>query len=233
MSATREQILRRIRSALGRATPAGAEAAPLAERIAEHRANIVPGRGQGTPDAQMALFVEMVRGVNGTVAEVASLDDVPEAIAGFLAGENLPSALNVAPDPLLDAVPWHKRPLLTVTRAKADGGTEVGVTSAFAGVAETGTLMTLSGAAHPTTLNFLPDSHIVVLPRDRVVGSYEDGWARLRAQAGADGFMPRTVNFITGPSRTGDIEQKIQLGAHGPRRLHVILVDRPAADRGL
>jgi L-lactate dehydrogenase complex protein LldG len=167
----------------------------------------------------------MLREVNATVVTLDGLDQVPDAIADFLAGENLSSELTVAPDPLLDAVPWAKRPLLTVHRGLADGGTEAGVTAAFAGVAETGTLMTLSGPEHPTTLNFLPDSHIVVLPRDRVLGSYEEGWSKLRAAAGDAAFMPRTVNFITGPSRTGDIEQKIELGAHGPRRLHIILVD--------
>ena len=59
---------------------------------------------------------------------------------------------------------------------------------------------------------------------DADLGPYEDAWDRLRAAEG-EGRLPRTVNFITGPSRTGDIEQTIQMGAHGPRRLHVILVE--------
>ena len=81
--------------------------------------------------------------------------------------------------------------------------------------------MLVSGEQTPTTLNFLPDTHIVALRASQVVASYEDGWDLLRAR----GSLPRTVNFITGPSRTGDIEQKIELGAHGPRRLHVILIE--------
>lgn len=229
MTGPRDAILRRIRSALGRPTPSGDAAAALETRLATHAPNLVPRRAQVDPDAQVTLFMDMLREVNATVATLDGLDQVPDAVADFLAGENLPSDLTVAPDPLLDGVPWDKRPLLTVRRGIADGGTEVGVTSAFAGVAETGSLMTLSGPAHPTTLNFLPDSHIVVLPRDRVLGSYEEGWAKLRAAAGGDGFMPRTVNFVTGPSRTGDIEQKIQLGAHGPRRLHVLVVETAPA----
>jgi L-lactate dehydrogenase complex protein LldG len=84
--------------------------------------------------------------------------------------------------------------------------------------------MLISGEATPTTLNFLPDTHVVVLRAGQVVASYEDGWDLLRER----GALPRTVNFITGPSRTGDIEQRIELGAHGPRRLHVILVDDAA-----
>jgi L-lactate dehydrogenase complex protein LldG len=67
-----------------------------------------------------------------------------------------------------------------------------------------------------------------VLRADQVLPHYEEGWSRLRAR----GPMPRTVNFITGPSRTGDIEQRIQLGAHGPRRLHIVLVDgKPVDDK--
>ena len=221
----RDRIYSRIRSALGRQTPTGEAAAPLEARLTAHAPNLVPKRAQGDAEHRVALFIDMLREVNATVATVDGLDAVPDAIADFLAGENLPSELTVAPDPLLDAVPWDARPLLTIHRGVADGRTETGVTAAFAGIAETGTLMTLSGPDHPTTLNFLPDSHIVVLPRDRVIGSYEEGWVQLRAAAGGDAFMPRTVNLITGPSRTGDIEQKIQLGAHGPRRLHVLVVD--------
>jgi L-lactate dehydrogenase complex protein LldG len=66
----------------------------------------------------------------------------------------------------------------------------------------------------------------------QVAASYEEGWTRLReAKRAPDGSvaLPRTVNFITGPSRTGDIEQRIELGAHGPRRLHIVLVDDEAA----
>ena len=96
------------------------------------------------------------------------------------------------------------------------------LTHAFAGIAETGTLMLRSGADAPTTLNFLPDTNIVLIEAGRIVGAYEEAWAMLRAAGGA---MPRTVNFITGPSRSADIEQTLQLGAHGPRRLHILLLD--------
>jgi L-lactate dehydrogenase complex protein LldG len=84
--------------------------------------------------------------------------------------------------------------------------------------------MLVSGQETPTTLNFLPDTHIVIVRRNQVVSTYEDGLDRLRAERGA-GKLPRVINFITGPSRTADIEQHIELGAHGPRRLHIVLVD--------
>ena len=82
-----------------------------------------------------------------------------------------------------------------------------------------------SGADNPTTLNFLPETHIVVLESGDLVGTYEEVWTRLREKFG-EGEMPRTVNMITGPSRTADIEQTLELGAHGPRRLHVIILGK-------
>src|SRR5258708_27097792 len=127
----------------------------------------------------------------------------------------------MAPGPGRDGIPWGERTLVQLRRGQAAPGDQVSVTPAFAGIAETGTLMLISGAETPSTLNFLPDTHVVVLKAGQVVPTYEEGWTRLRAR----GDMPRTVNFVTGPSRTGDIEQRIQLGAHGPRRLHIVLVD--------
>jgi L-lactate dehydrogenase complex protein LldG len=165
--------------------------------------------------------------VQATVARVSSLGAVPEAVARYLAAENLPAELVLAPDPSLDEIPWDERPLLRMRRGRAEAGDAVSLTPCFAAIAETGTLMMISGAATPTTLNFLPDTHIVVVRGDQVVAAYEDGWDRLRDGCG----LPRAINFITGPSRTGDIEQRIELGAHGPRRLHIIVVgDRQKRD---
>ncbi len=84
-------------------------------------------------------------------------------------------------------------------------------------------LVLTSGKDNPTTLNFLPETEIVVLDAADVAGDYETVWDRLRERFGK-GTMPRTVNFVTGPSRSGDIEQTIILGAHGPRSLHIVIV---------
>ena len=156
---------------------------------------------------------------------------MPAAVARYLKSNNLPAELRLAPAADLTAMPWDSEPLLTVRSGRAEPDDQVSVTGAFAGIAETGTLMLLSGTAGPTTLNFLPDNHIVVLKASDVVGPYEAAWNRLRARDGKSA-MPRTVNFITGPSRTADIEQTIQLGAHGPRRLHILVIeDRAEPDR--
>ncbi len=221
MSEARDRILAGIRTSLRCGDVDGSAArAAVEERVRAHPRGLVPARAQLPHAAQVDLFVRMAEGVAATVARVADADAVPDAVAGYLTGLNLPQQVRAAPDPLLDALPWGRRPMLEMTRGRAEADDLVSLTAALAGVAETGTLVVRSGADHPTTLNFLPDNHIVVLAADRIVGAYEDVWDRLRAL----GPLPRTVTWITGPSRTGDIEQKIQLGAHGPRRLHIVLV---------
>jgi L-lactate dehydrogenase complex protein LldG len=221
----RDDILRGVRGGLRRGPLPAAAEAELADRVAAHRRNLVPVRAAAlAPRERVDLFVAMAEEVQTTVARVASPGSVPGEIARYLAAENLPAELVMAPDPALDDIPWGERPLLQIRRGKAEATDAVSLTPCLAAIAETGTLMLVSGADTPTTLNFLPDTHIVVVRAEQVVAAYEDGWDVIRA----GGKMPRTVNLITGPSRTGDIEQRIQLGAHGPRRLHIVLIDADA-----
>jgi L-lactate dehydrogenase complex protein LldG len=227
VSAARDDILGSIRRALGRGLVTGDVAAGLDLRLAAHRRNLIPARAAALdPAARIDLFVAMAEEVQTTVARIGSDADVPPALTRYLAAENLPAEVVMAPDASLDAFPWDSRPLLQIRRGRAEPGDAVSVTPCLAAIAETGTLMLTSGEGTPTTLNFLPDTQVVILRAGQVVASYEDGWDLLRARSGkGPGGLPRTVNFITGPSRTGDIEQRIQLGAHGPRRLHIILID--------
>jgi L-lactate dehydrogenase complex protein LldG len=226
MSGDRERVLGALRRGLGRGRDAAADAAAGAAvdaRLGGHQRGPIPARSNLDPARQVALFEAMAREQAATVVRVARHDAVPAAVADYLKASNLPPRVRLAPDPDLTALAWDAQPLLEIASGRAAAADPVSLTGAFAGIAETGTLMLRSGPRHPTTLNFLPEAHIVVLRATDVVGPYEDAWDRLRAAEGAGG-MPRTVNFITGPSRTADIEQTIQLGAHGPRRLHIILV---------
>lgn len=226
MSGARDQILDTIRKGRGRGAVTGADRAALEARLGAHKRGTIPARVDRDAAALADLFVAQAETLSATVDRVGSIADVPEAVAAYLARENLPAVLRAAPDALVEAAPWESRPALTVSYGSSDGGDEVGLTGAFAAVAETGTLVLRSGPAHPTTLNFLPDTHIVLVRARQVVGPYEDAWDRLRAE----GALPRTVNFVSGPSRTADIEQTIQLGAHGPRRLHIVLIDEREND---
>jgi L-lactate dehydrogenase complex protein LldG len=222
MTGAREDIIGGIRHSLRRGPLDAARSAALEARLKAHRRNLIPARAAALDhDGQVKLFIAMAEEVHTTIACVRHAADVPDAVADYLSRRNLPSRLVMTPDPQLDEIPWGQRPMLEIRMGRAEDSDAVGVTACFAAIAETGTLMLLSGPESPTRNNFLPDTHIVVMHKRQVVAAYEDGFAKLRER----GDMPRTVNFISGPSRTGDIEQRLELGAHGPRRLHIVVID--------
>jgi L-lactate dehydrogenase complex protein LldG len=218
---SRERILGNIRQALKRSSPL--DTVPLETRLNDPPTGPIPARGQLPRAQRIELFIEMAKRAVASITRVASTAEVPAAVAEYLARENLPARLKLAPDPALTGLPWESRPLIEISTGASAGDDPVSLCHAEAGIAETGTLMLASGPKSPSTLNFLPETEIVLLPADRVVGGLEEAWRQLRSRLPA-GDMPRTVNFITGPSRSADIGQKIQLGAHGPRRLHIIVV---------
>ena len=231
MTSAKQQILASVRRSLRRQEPDAASRDAVERRLSHPQQNLVPQRGQIPPAERLDLMAAMLDELKATVARLPSEDAVPAAIADYLKRENLPPKVRMAPRDDLRRLPWDGQPLLEVEEGIAEADDATSVTGSFAGIAETGTIMMASGPDAPITLNFLPENHVVVLRASQVVGSYEEAWQRLRAVTGP-GEMPRAVNMITGPSRTGDIEQTILLGAHGPRRLHVLLVDDLSAGAG-
>jgi L-lactate dehydrogenase complex protein LldG len=219
----RDLIFGSIRRSLGVSGNEAPRRKTVDDRLRQHPAGLVPARGQLAAQERVALFRTMVEAANGSVDEIPDPADVPSTIAALLRSHNLPMAVRRGADQRLAALPWERERTLEVSVGRSDGNDLVAVSHAFGAVAESGTLMLVSGPDNPTTLNFLPDTHIVVLDAKDVAGDYETLWRRLREKFG-DGLMPRAVNLITGPSRSADIEQTLILGAHGPRRLHVIMV---------
>ena len=191
-------------------------------RLKDAPPGVVPKRGQGDLPARLATFKAEAERAQASLAEVAGWADAPAEIARFLRENNCPATLRMGADPRLAAAPWSETSL-EILHGPSDGRDVNTVSAAFAGIAETGSLALVSGADNPTTLNFLPDNHIVLLPRDAILADYESAFAKLRGAYGKGG-APRTLNFITGPSRSADIEQTLLLGAHGPRRLHIVTV---------
>jgi L-lactate dehydrogenase complex protein LldG len=213
MSDSRAAMLGRISQALGHR--AAADAPAVAQRVSAHARGPQPQWGEST----RARFVAKLEKVAGTHAVIVSRDGIVGAVADYLAAQGLAQRLIAAPHPLLADLAWPQGWGVESRRARGDDRVSLAV--AFCGIAETGSLMLLSGPDSPTSLIFLPDDFLCVLPERRIVPRLEDAWALLRE---ARGGMPRSTNLVTGPSRTADVEQTIQLGAHGPRRLHVLLV---------
>jgi L-lactate dehydrogenase complex protein LldG len=212
-----------MRRSLGVSGNEPARKTAVAARLAASKPNTIPARGQLDREGRIALFRAMAERVSASVERVGSAAEVPGALAAFLRGRNLPMQVRMGSDPAIASLPWDRAPHLDRLHGASDGRDLVCLSHAVGGVAESGTLMLASGPDNPTTLNFLPETHVVMVSADDIAGDYETLWARMRERCGP-GVLPRTVNLITGPSRSADIEQTLLLGAHGPRALHIIIV---------
>jgi L-lactate dehydrogenase complex protein LldG len=188
---------------------------------------LVPARAKKQDAERIAAFQAMLEVQGTTVRQVAKLDGLPAAIATYLTEQNLPARLRHGADPLIAGLPWEGV-MIDREEGPADPSDLVSLSRAVGGAAETGTLFLISGVDNPSTLNFLPDTHCVVILSSAISGGFEEVWGHLRTSQG-QGKMPRTVNLISGPSCTADIEQTIIRGAHGPRRLAVFIVNDAAA----
>ncbi|HLF58664.1 MAG TPA: lactate utilization protein [Alphaproteobacteria bacterium] len=221
----RDEILRQIRAGLKRGA-LGAEAQrALAARLAAPPQTIVPARARGNETELFARFCEMAKRAGATVSACEDTGELGREIARFLGQESLPRVIRMAPEAGLDFIALLKQTGFSILRGAAEPSDRVGLSRALAGAAETGSLMLASGEGHPMSLAFLPEVHIAVLPRIRIVGCYEEAMAQFRS-GGMTHALPRAVTFVTGPSRSADIEQKIQFGAHGPRRLHICVLEK-------
>jgi L-lactate dehydrogenase complex protein LldG len=219
----RDAILNKVRASLRTPADDWERRKAVAARMRKAAPGIIPARGQLPPKERVELFCAMAEKLFASVERLKTRDDVPEAVATYLRERNLPSSIRMGEDARLAAMPWRKQAALEVKRGPSDGNDEAGVSHAFGAIAETGTVLMVSGADNPTTISFLPEHHIIVIDAAEVEGDLEAVLAKVRKQYGR-GRMPRTVNLISGPSRSGDIEQKLILGAHGPRALHLIVV---------
>lgn len=211
----REDILFRVRVALGRSDQNRHEGET--DVRAAFAARTQGPRPQLGADL-VARFCHESGVQSSTVDVVDTLDEVPAAAARFLAERQLQPRAVVWPK--YGNLPWAAAGIQAEARAARDEDL-VGITGCFCAIAETGTLMTCSAPDAPPSTSLLPETHIAIVPESRIVAGMENGWALARAELGE---LPRAVNFISGPSRTGDIEQTIVLGAHGPYRVHLILV---------
>jgi L-lactate dehydrogenase complex protein LldG len=166
----------------------------------------------------MGRFKACALDLLSTVDEANSMQEVPSVVARYLSEHELPPKAVCWPE--LAHLPWQSSGLTVKPRAARDDDL-IGITGAFCAIAETGTLMLLSGEDTYAVTSLLPETHIAIVKVARIVTGMEDAWELLRSERAT---MPRAVNFVSGPSRTADIEQTITLGAHGPYRVHIILV---------
>lgn len=199
----RDAILARLR----RAVPAEKSTPPRP---------LVPTVAQTEGPARIAQFEAKLRAADATLSRLPDRAALPAALAKALRQRNLPAAIRTGTDPAFTGLDWG-----AVAHSTGPGRREepAALSRAPLAMAETGTLALISGPENPVTLTFLPETHFVLLDAADICAGFEDLWPRL----GALNVNPRTVNLVTGPSRSADIGQVLQLGAHGPVALHVFL----------
>ena len=212
---SRDDILGRIRAHLGRTDRSAVAGRNALDAYLKARPQGPRPRIEGDRVARFRAKSELL---SSTVEEVATTGEVPQVVARYLAAHQL--TMQAVCWPGLAGLPWSQAGIEVAARA-ATGNDLVGITGCFCALAETGTLMLCSGRDTPAATSLLPETHIAIVPAGRILVGMEDAWNLARAELGE---MPRAVNFISGPSRTGDIEQTIVLGAHGPYRVHIVIV---------
>jgi L-lactate dehydrogenase complex protein LldG len=212
----RDEILGRVRGGLAKGD--------FATRRAQAEAYIAAQRRGPQPvmnvtrQELVARFQRKAESLASTVEVVADAAAVPAAVAAYLARQTLPTTAVSTHD--IAGLAWAGVGLEVVARPAVDAD-QVGITGCFCAIAETGTIMLLSSPETPATVSLLPETHIALIKIERIVATMEEAFALVRAERGE---LPRAINFISGPSRTGDIEQTIVLGAHGPCRVHLIMI---------
>jgi L-lactate dehydrogenase complex protein LldG len=211
----RERMLARIRERQHKPTQTGLdELTAVTAHLAAHPRNPAP---RDEWDFQVR-FRERASSLASTIDAASHVTEVPARVAAYLRERELP--MRAVCWRALVELDWAGSGLEVEART-ARGDDMVGITGACCAIAETGTLVTLSGGDTPPSVSLLPETHIAVLDARRIVRSMEDAWQLVRDEHGS---LPRAVNFISGPSRTADIEQTVTLGAHGPYRVHIIIV---------
>jgi L-lactate dehydrogenase complex protein LldG len=220
--ASRDAILGRVRHALQKTGPDTGARADAEAYLAAH----AQGPRPAMPADLVARFLQRATDMASTVERIGSKAEIPAAVARYLDALDLPPELAAQKShtgvcwPEFADLDWNGAGLSVEARPTA-GNDRLAITGSFCAVAETGTLVFTTSMATPTASALLPDTHVAVVRADRVVSGMEEAFALVRKEHSG---MPRAINMISGPSRTGDIEQTIVLGAHGPFRVHLLLL---------
>lgn len=218
---SREKILRRIREALSQKAPARHLAG--SENAASHPPQDWLPPVPASREELVALFEKNSIDLKTTVHRCPDLKAASEKLADLARDEGWKSVATHR-FPLGDsAVASLNLPTLRTDvpyEANALEPCDVGISGCDCLVAQTGGMMVTSASAGGRALSVLPPHHVVIASESQLVGDLADAFAHARKTYGD---IPAFLSFITGPSRTGDIERILVLGAHGPKKLTVLL----------
>jgi L-lactate dehydrogenase complex protein LldG len=215
----RGEILARVRAAAeGRGGPEASREEAVAQRLLRHPEGLVPLQAKTSGPGRMAQFLNKLDQASVSVSRISAIGELPRAISRELRKRGQPVQVRMGEEPMFRDLNWSA---LDASRGPGRIEEPAALSRAEFGMAETGTLVLCSGPANPVTLTFLGETHFIVLRRGDLMAGLEDMWQAFRER----GLDPRTVNMVTGPSRSGDIGQVLQMGAHGPMAVHLFLMD--------
>ena len=209
---SREAVLQRVRTALGR-VPGQAPPAPPPPLFANHTLNA---------ESRVASFIHRFELLAGKAVRVPDAKAAGDWVASFLIGRtavasNAPYLAECGITALLGVrTGFTGRAELKAACAEAN----VGISSADFALAETGTMVMLASPLNPRLISLLPPVHIAVFPESILLTGLDELYTRVPKPADGSSSMV----FITGPSRTADIEQILVRGVHGPGEVYAILV---------
>jgi L-lactate dehydrogenase complex protein LldG len=245
---TRAEFLARIRTQMGRTR--GLFQAETSMRPARPRERLEVLRRELSEHWRENLerFQHEFERVGGVLHRVSEAAEAPEVIAAIAAERGMHRVVAWHGDALglevagplaargfdVTAAPAAEVPAAERQRRRAlAAAAELGVTGVDLAIAETGTLVVVSGAGRPRSASLLPACHVAVFDRDVLVASLLQ--AGLALEAWHEGTPPAdrgaSINFITGPSRTADIELTLTRGVHGPKEVQAVFVERGLARR--
>jgi len=211
---TKQSIMATIRQRLGVAGDDQTRQQTIDSRMALHAKNTRPAIGVLDGAARLDQFACSAKRKGASVTQV---NDIAAATAVILA--TLPAGSRLCLTSAASAT-GIELPVELIEVWNPKTSLENSLSTCFCGVAETGSLVVRSDAGNSITQNFLADRHFVLLPELDILDSMESVWSRVREQGG----MPRDLTLVSGPSSTGDIEMRMETGAHGPRELHILIL---------
>lgn len=226
MVSSRESILTKLRESVGRS--AVKDQGNSSEKLEKPQSLRSDSAVRPTIGGDVVeRFILKVQASGASVTRVRARGEVPAAVSTFLGENNLHDSIVVSDEAVLQGLHWPEN--VSVDCRAANESDKTSVTGAVFAVAESGSVVISSGRTAPNSMAFLPDNHISVVMTSQLVSNLDDVLKNFGGDKESES-MPRALSFVTGPSKTADVEQTLQHGAHGPKRKHIILVDRDTVE---
>ena len=228
---SRELILGSIRSGLHKNTVNnGSETtAPDLESVDERLSEVLKRNNISSIDSLIEQIVKELTNVNSEIRTAKSDDQIIEYLIEIISRKGIKSFVAWDTEYLNKLNLENHLEGQGLTHIKSSdknevAGAEIGITEVDYAIADTGTLVLLTDGNKQRSASLLPPVHVAIVRKSNIVSNINQLFDILKQRLDSGESVPSCMTFITGPSRTADIELNLTLGVHGPKELHVIIV---------